>query len=189
MLVSLLELIVGPMFSGKTTRLIDRYNDAKLNCTDDEILVINHVIDSQRYKNNSVVSHNGIEIPAISITKLSEATEQVKTNKYLRHIFINEGQFFEDLREWVIDILDTTDIWIIICGLDSDFKREKFGQMWDLIPHAHYVNKLYGKCNECPGNSIFTHRISQEEGQVVVGTINYIPVCRECYVKLNPNTF
>ena len=185
-MVSLLELIVGPMFSGKTTRLIDRYNDAKLNCTDDEILVINHVIDSQRYKNNKVVSHNGIEIPAISIAKLSEATEQVKMNKYLRHIFINEGQFFEDLKEWVINVLDTTDIWVIICGLDSDFKREKFGQLWDLIPHAHSVNKLYGKCNNCPCTSIFTHRVSQDQGQLVVGTSNYIPVCRECYVKLNP---
>ena len=148
--MSLLELIIGPMFSGKTTLLIKRYNDIKLNNTDDKILVINHIIDSKRYTN------------------------------------INEGQFFEDLQEWVINILDTTNINIIICGLDSDYKRCKFGQIWELVPHANYINKLHGTCNNCTNASIFTHRVTDDKGQVVVGTCNYIPLCRKCYAKLNP---
>ena len=184
--MSLLELIIGPMFSGKTTRLIKCYNDIKLNHTDDKILVINHIIDSKRYTNNSVVSHNGIEIPAISITKLYEANKQLEINKNLQYIFINEGQFFEDLQEWVINILDTTNINIIICGLDSDYKRCKFGKIWELVPHANYINKLHGTCNNCTNASIFTHRVTDDKGQVVVGTCNYIPLCRKCYVKLNP---
>ena len=183
--MSVLEIIIGPMFSGKTTRLIERYNDIKFNHTDDKILVINHIIDSQRYKNNSVVSHNGIEIPAISISKLIDANQELTDNKSIEYILINEAQFFEDLLEWVINILDNTHISIIICGLDSDYKREKFGQIWDLFPHANSINKLQGKCNNCFNPSIFTHRVTEDKGQVVVGTCNYIPVCRKCYNKLN----
>ena len=82
--------------------------------------------------------------------------------------------------------MDTTDINIIICALDSDYKREKFGQIWELIPHAHYINKLYGICNNCVNTSIFTHRVTPDKKQVIVGIYNYIPVCRKCYTKLNP---
>ena len=183
--MSLMELIIGPMFSGKTTQLIRRYNDIKMTNSDNKLLVINHIIDSQRYKNNSVVSHDGVEIPSLSITKLSEANQIIETNKILEYIFINEGQFFEDLHQWVTNILETTNINIIICGLDSDYKREKFGQIWNLIPHANQIDKLCGTCSNCSNKSIFTHRITEDKGQVVVGTVNYIPVCRRCYTKLN----
>ena len=183
--MSLMELIIGPMFSGKTSQLIKRYNDIKMTNTDNKLLVINHIIDSHRYKNNSVVSHDGVEIPSLSITKLSEANEIIETNKILEYIFINEGQFFEDLHKWVTNILETTNINIIICGLDSDYKREKFGQIWNLIPHANHIDKLCGTCSNCSNKSIFTHRITEDKGQVVVGTVNYIPVCRTCYTKLN----
>ena len=183
--MSSLELIIGPMFSGKTTELINRYNTLKINNSDDKILLINHLIDSQRYKHNSIVSHNGIEIPAISITKLGEANKEIEINKNICYILINEGQFFEDLYEWVINILDNTHISIIICGLDSDYRRMKFGKIWNLFPHANNIYKLSGKCNNCSNLSIYTHRISHDDKQVVVGTINYIPLCRTCYIKQN----
>ena len=183
--MSTLQLVIGPMFAGKTSLLIERYNDALLYCSSDEILVINHVFDSYRYKNNKVVSHDGIEISAISINKLCEIDNLIGEN--IKYIFINEGQFFEDLYRWTTNILNTTNIQILICGIDSDYKQEKIGEMWNLIPHAHYIDKIYGKCNNCTSNSLYTHRIieNSENNQVVIGSTNYIPLCRKCYNQAN----
>ena len=70
---------------------------------------------------------------------------------------------------------------VVICGLDSDFKREKFGDMWDLIPYSDCLVKLKGTCNDCSMPSLFTFRITNEKGQEVIGVENYIPLCRKCY--------
>tara|TARA_Y100000591_G_scaffold269706_2_gene244310 strand:+ start:2022 stop:2672 length:651 start_codon:yes stop_codon:yes gene_type:complete len=210
-----LELIIGPMFSGKTTKLIERYheiqNQLKINKTntlrsivnhitidtppiesidkifDDKddnqnyILTINHIIDKQRYPENKIVSHDREEIPCISIENLSN----IKISKYTRYILINEAQLFKNLKSWIINLMNTTDINFILCGLDSDYKIGKFGELLDLIPYATSVIKLQGKCSECQNPSLFTHRLTNECEQVVIGTTNYIPVCRKCYVKLN----
>ena len=73
----------------------------------------------------------------------------------------------------------------MLCGLDSDFKREKFGEILDLVPHANKITKMNGKCSRCYNKSIFTHRVSNETEQEVIGIDNYIPVCRQCYINLN----
>lgn len=183
--MSSLELIIGPMFSGKTTLLINKYNDIKKEFSTNDILIINHLVDSNRYKENYIVSHNKIEIPAMSFSNLSQIDNYLNNNHTVKYILINEGQFFENLSKWVINILDTTKINLIICGLDSDFKRDKFGTLLELIPHADIINKVKGKCNYCSNSSIYTHRLIQDSRQVVVGINEYIPLCRECYNKLN----
>ena len=65
------------------------------------------------------------------------------------YIFINEAQFFTNLKNWVITIVERYNKNVILCGLDSDFKREKFGEILDLIPHAHKITKLNGTCTQC----------------------------------------
>ena len=103
----------------------------------------------------------------------------------VEYIFINEAQFFKDLKSWVLFQVETCNKNVILCGLDSDYKREKFGEILDLIPHANKITKLYGNCSKCDNESIYTHRISNEINQEVIGTDNYIPVCRTCYNSLN----
>jgi len=99
-------------------------------------------------------------------------------------ILINEGQFFSDLFEFVNKLL-VEGKKVYVCGLDGDFERKKFGTMLDLIPLCDKVNKLSSLCSLCrdgtPG--IFSMRLTQETQQTVVGSENYIPVCRECYEK------
>ena len=74
---------------------------------------------------------------------------------------------------------------IYVCGLDGDFERKKFGQILDLIPLCDKVNKLTSLCSICKNGTlgIFSKRISSEKEQTVVGSDNYIPVCRKCYEK------
>ena len=97
-------------------------------------------------------------------------------------ILINEGQFFTDLYEIVIDMLNHNKK-IYICGLDCDFERKKFGYILDLIPLCDKVNKLTSLCSLCKDGTpaIFSMRLSNEKEQTIVGTDNYIPVCRKCY--------
>jgi thymidine kinase len=173
-----LELIIGPMFSGKTNLLISRYKEIN-NTTNTNILVINYYKDT-RYGTDSVISHDGETIPANNISLISTVNNLIETNNF-NYIFINEGQFFPDLKESVISLIERYSINVVICGLDSDYKQEKFGQIWDLIPHADKVIKLQGKCNNCSNKSLFTHRLSNEVTQEVIGTHNYIPLCRSCY--------
>ena len=181
-----LELIIGPMFSGKTKLLISRYYEISNN-KNNFILVINYYKDT-RYSVDSIVSHDGESIPAINISLLSiinslfEISQSSEINLY-NYIFINEGQFFPDLKESVITLIERYNKNVVICGLDCDYKQEKFGQIWDLIPHADSIIKLQGKCNNCSNKSLFTHRLSNESIQEVIGTRNYIPLCRNCYIN------
>ena len=73
---------------------------------------------------------------------------------------------------------------VVICGLDGDFKRIKFGRLCDLIPLSDSIIKLHAKCN-CGKDAIFSHRITNEVAQVVIGSSNYIPLCRTCYLNIN----
>ena len=180
-----LNLIIGPMFSGKTELLIERYNDS--NKKNFISRAFNYYKDT-RYGDNKIVSHDGTSINSVNIDRLSElfVGENFETVEHpYTHIFINEAQFFPDLKESVIRLVEYYHKHVVICGLDSDFKREKFGNMWDLIPHADKLTKLYGKCNNCSGKSLFTHRISCEKEQEVIGNKNYIPLCRICYIMKN----
>ena len=72
---------------------------------------------------------------------------------------------------------------IYVCGLDGDFERKKFGQILDLIPLCDKVSKLTSLCSICKNGTpgIFSKRITTEKKQTVVGSDNYIPVCRNCY--------
>ena len=187
-----IKMIIGPMFSGKTSKLIDLYNEEKYHIKQiynieqkDSILAINYDKDI-RYGENIIASHDGEEINCISINDLDELSYYEAEKKLLisaEYIFINEAQFFKNLKDWVLNQVENHNKNIILCGLDSDFKRNKFGEILDLIPHADSLIKLYGSCStsNCKEKSLYTYRLSSETNQEVIGTNNYIPVCRKCY--------
>ena len=105
-------------------------------------------------------------------------------------ILINEGQFFADIVEWVKEMVDERKIKVYICGLDGDFKREKFGNLLELIPFCDKVTKLSALCGRCKDGTqaIFTHRYlsTNSQEQVLIGEKDhYIPVCRKCYIYFN----
>ena len=136
-----LEIILGPMFSGKTTLLIQHYK--KFSYIGKNVAVVNYV-DDVRYHESLLSTHDKIMIPCIFAKTLQE-----------------------------------------LCGLDGDFQRNKFGKLLDLIPYANNVTKLNSLCALCKNGKagLFSHRISSETSQVVIGSDNYKPVCRLCYQK------
>jgi thymidine kinase len=184
---SYLEIIIGPMFSGKTSELLEIYKKCKF--CNIPVSIINHATD-QRYHDSMISSHDKIMAPCIQSNKLNDIwniNAEDKQNKILREsavILINEGQFFDDLYEVVIDMLNNNKK-VYICGLDGDFERVKFGQILDLIPLCDNVHKLKSLCSLCKDGTpgIFSMRLTNEKEQIVVGSDNYIPVCRKCYTN------
>jgi thymidine kinase len=191
--VSYLELFIGPMFSGKTSKIVEIYKQCMF-CSI-PVAVINHSID-KRYDNTLLSTHDKVMIPCIQTNKLKDiwnydATPDVVLTRLddsvklinADVILINEGQFFEDLLPAVEHMLEHNKK-IYISGLDGDFERKKFGQILDLIPLCDKVTKMTSLCGLCKDGTagIFSKRITLEKEQTVVGSNNYIPVCRSCYM-------
>ncbi len=179
-----LEIAIGPMFASKTSWLIAKYKQYTVYTT--KILVINYFADT-RYSDTCLTTHDKVEIPCVQTDKLS--------NVYVNHdevdiILINEGQFFEDIVPWVQNMVDHYGKQIYICGLDGDYKRERFGTLLDLVPMCDKVTKLTALCGLCKDGTraIFTHRTSSSKEQVLIGEKDsYMPVCRKCYNNLQNN--
>jgi len=192
-----LELIIGPMYSGKTSKLLEVYKQCKF--CDISVCVINHSLD-KRYHDSMLSSHDKAMIPCLNIENIYDLWfndgeidlikfANNKNHKLIRNshvILINEGQFFKGLHTVVHDMLKNNKI-IYICGLDGDFERKKFGEILDLIPLCDNVTKLTSLCSLCKNGTlgIFSMRITNEKEQTVIGSDNYLPVCRNCYDKKN----
>ena len=183
-----LEIILGPMFSSKTTTLLEIYKQCVF--CNIPVSIINHIAD-KRYHETMVSTHDKLTAPCLQATKLNDIWglngSGGDAHALLRGsavILINEGQFFPDLEEFV-KILLTNDKKVYVCGLDGDFERKKFGQILNLIPLCDKVTKLTSLCSVCKNGApgIFSKRITLETEQTVVGSDNYIPVCRKCYNK------
>lgn len=185
-----LELIVGPMFSGKTTKLIEIYNEKCEKYGKEKCLAINYELD-RRYSNEAkIVSHDHLSIDCYSLYDLAEFLDNKKTQNIILnsdYIFINEAQFFPNLLEQILFIKNKLNKHIILCGLDLDFKRNKFGELMDLFAYANKVYKLTGKCNtkDCYEPSEFSHRIIKFDNQLLIGNDCYVPLCKKCYENIN----
>ena len=176
-----LELIIGPMFSGKSTRVIEicnRYESIGKN-----VLNITHIIDN-RYGDGVISSHNKIQKKATCIDRLMQL---ITSENYIKSeiILIEEGQFFSDLVEFVKLSVDIDKKHVIVAGLNGDYKRERFGDILELIPMAENVEMLTAFCKKCNDGTLahFTKRIIVDKHtQTLVGSDDlYIPVCRFHY--------
>lgn len=180
-----LELILGPMFSGKTSTLKKIY-DQCMYCNI-PVMVINYEADNRYCDASFMSTHDKIMIPCVKGVSISEILEVNKEKlNDSEVILINEGQFFKDIDQ-VIHLVETLHKRVYICGLDGDFKKNKIGSLIDLIPHCDNVYKLKSLCSECrDGKSgLFSYRITNETDQVVIGVENYKPVCRGCFERLS----
>jgi len=178
-----LEIFIGPMFSGKTSKLIDLYK--QYSFCNISTAVINHSSDT-RYDNTMLSTHDKIMIPCIQTCKLNDIHGEIQDADV---ILINEGQFFDDLYSFVIDMLKKNKK-VYVSGLDGDFERKKFGQILDLIPLCDKVTKMTSLCSLCKNGTpgLFSMRLTKEKEQMLIGSSNYIPVCRLCYENSNSSS-
>tara|TARA_Y100000389_G_C17437278_1_gene506311 strand:- start:434 stop:1003 length:570 start_codon:yes stop_codon:yes gene_type:complete len=175
-----LSIILGCMYSGKTSKLISIYKHNLI--AEIPTCVINYIEDT-RYDPTLMTTHDGNKIPCLRVNKIydifSDNAELLKSKKCF---IINEGQFFDDLYDVVKLLVTEHDKIVYVGGLDGDFKMNKFGQILDLIPLCDKVEKLTAICRICKKTASFTKRIIKSNEQKIIGSSDiYIPVCRKCH--------
>lgn len=175
-----LELFIGPMFSGKTSKLIDIYNSIE---DKSKVLIINHNLDD-RYGRNKIITHDKKEAPCIEMENLYELYNIKEDFEKYDYFLINEGQFFEDLLVMINMLVEKHKKKVYVCGLDGDYKRDPIGDILKLVSFCDRVEKLHGKCSYCDKKAIFTNRTSVEDKQIIIGGEEiYRPLCRICFLK------
>ncbi|VDN44939.1 unnamed protein product, partial [Gongylonema pulchrum] len=152
-----IEVIFGPMFSGKTTELLRRRRRHAL--ANRSCKVVKYAGDT-RYSDCMVTTHDQIMQDAISASRIEDVFEELLKNKV---VLIDEGQFFPDIVEYS-ELLANLGKIVIVSSLDGDFKREEFqSKILDLCSLAEDVVKLKAVCTECSNDASFTCRISSEK--------------------------
>jgi thymidine kinase len=174
-----IEVIVGSMFSGKTEELIRRLNRAKI--AKQKVEIFKPQIDV-RYSEEEVVSHNSNSIHS---TPVENSANILLLSSNVDVVGIDEAQFFDDNLAEVCDQLANQGIRVIVAGLDMDFRGKPFGPIPSLMARAEYVTKVHAVCMRCGNLANYSHRLSEEEGLVLLGEKQeYEPLCRACYQKI-----
>lgn len=181
-----LDLVIGCMFSGKTTELMRRIRMTQVITND--ILIINHSLDD-RYTTNAVCSHDDEEI-ATTFT-CSRLVPLLRTKEYeqCQFIFIDEAQFFDDLIQFATVSVDQHKKKVTICGLDGDYDRKPFGSILHLIPLCDSITKKKSFCVRCKNGkeAIFSKNIQtniETNTNIIIGSGDiYKPLCRMHYLE------
>ncbi len=180
-----LDLILGCMWSGKSTKLLSLYKKYKLS--EYNPIIINY----SEIKNDDDVmnTHDNQTIDCLYVSKLSDIYNINNTSSHFidnhKTLLINEGQFFPDIYEWCSHMVNKKHKVIHIAALDGDFKTKGFDNILKLLPQADSFQKLTAICTICKDGTpaIFTHRTSDNTQRILFDACEYTPLCRKCYNK------
>lgn len=177
-----LSIIMGNMFSGKTSELIRRLK--RYSVLDKKIIVINSSRDT-RSSHDVLKTHDNVNFPCIKVENISHCFIHPEFCE-ADVVAIDEAQFFKNLKDFICTCLFLKKT-VIIAGLDGDYKQQKFGEIIDCIPIACEVVKLSALCMDCkdgtPGP--FTKRICRSDSlELIGGDESYKAVCREHLTRM-----
>jgi thymidine kinase len=177
-----LEVICGPMFSGKSEEMIRRLRRAEI--AGQRVVILKPRIDD-RYDATDIVSHAGARMRAVPVTSADEVLERAEGFEV---VGIDEVQFLEETVVEHALALANRGVRVVVAGLDQDFRRLPFGPMPDLLSYAEFVDKLQAVCHRCGGPATTTQRLvdgrpAPYSGEtVVVGAAEqYEARCRGCH--------
>lgn len=181
-----LSIIVGPMFSGKSSQLLSIIHKYKAIST--PMFIITSVYDTRYAKDARIVNHCLESFPAdIAVASLNSI---LLNKKFLEAsvIIIEEAQFYEDLVPFVLECVDVFEKTVIVAGLDGDVHRKPFGKILELIPYCDSIIKTKAYCKHCSDGTeaIFSSR--KEASALVVdvgGADKYESLCRAHYLAYN----
>jgi len=187
-----LDIILGTMFSGKTTYLLSKI--AKLAELNYSILYINIEFDTR--SENIFSTHNPFFDTHVDFVKkesINKNVQMIKSKKLIDLdvskydvVIVDESHFFDDLVDFVNNCLDSNK-FVIVSGLIADFKGNKFGKTLDLVPICSNIKRLHAYCSECARNkkcsiAIYSKKINKCRKSIDIGgSEKYIPVCRYHY--------
>jgi len=177
-----LEVICGPMFSGKSEEMIRRLRRAEI--AGQRVVILKPHIDD-RYDATDVVSHAGARMRAVPVASAEDVAARASGFDV---VGIDEVQFLEHAIVGHALELASNGVRVVVAGLDQDFRRLPFGPMPELLSHAEFVDKLQAVCHRCGGPATTTQRLvdglpAPYSGEtVVVGAAEqYEARCRDCH--------
>jgi len=149
-----LEIIAGPMFSGKSEELIRRVRRAQI--ARQRVQVFSHALDT-RYGDNQVRSHDGGALAAIPVSGSGEL--EARLDPEAEVVAVDEVQFMDEGIGRLAERLVAGGTRVILAGLDTDFRGEPFGPMPQLLARADRIEKLEAVCVICGDPAQRTQRL------------------------------
>ena len=172
-----LEVISGPMFSGKSEELIRRVIRYQLARVPTQ--TFKPELDT-RYADKKVVSHSNLSVEAEPVNDSAQLLSAVNDRTIV--VGIDEGQFFDIGLVEVATLLASAGKQVIVAGLDLDYLGRPFEPIPSLMLRAEYVTKSLAVCHRCGGPGLFTQRVVESDELVVLGATDaYEARCRRCY--------
>ena len=174
-----LEVICGPMFSGKSEELIRRVKRALI--ARQKVQVFKPAIDD-RYDLSAVASHSQQKLDAVPVRDSADIRRNLAADTEV--VAFDEAQFMDEGTVALCDELADRGVRVIVAGLDQDYTSAPFGIMPVLLATAEYVSKLQAICVVCGALASRTNRLVHRGGQVLVGAAEaYDARCRHCHQK------
>lgn len=197
-----LVIFTGPMFSGKTTSLINSYKFSKVSSEEkiafkylkdkryiDNKDIVNINTDSNDDLVGNILTHNKNNISAHYIEKCKDINEYITDN--IKEIYIDEGQFFNDIYKWYTIICNSLNNIesIYISGLNYDYKGNIFNSEFNRLieiknPYVE-IHKLQSKCYKCNCNADYSILLNEEQrnlmdNNILIGDDSvYQPACKQ----------
>jgi thymidine kinase len=173
-----IEVICGPMFSGKSEELIRRVTRSRIARV--PVQTFKPSLDI-RFSDGEVVSHSLMKMDAIPVSGSDELLRAVDDATLV--VGVDEGQFFDLGLVDVAERLADAGKQVIVAGLDTDYMRRPFEPIPTLSGRAEFVTKMLAVCHRCGGPGLFTQRIVRSDDLVVLGAEgSYEARCRACYL-------
>ena len=172
-----IEVVSGPMFSGKSEELIRRLRRAAI--ARQRLQVFKPGIDD-RYSVSDVVSHSQWRVPSEAVQHSDEILKRLDPRTEV--VGVDEAQFFDDGLPRVCSHLAQLGKRVIVAGLDMDYRGVPFGPMPVLLALAEKVDKVAAICTRCGAPASYTQRLTTDQAQVVVGASGvYEARCPRCH--------
>jgi thymidine kinase len=179
------------MFAGKTTRLMDIACQHNHN----DVLVVKHASDVRYGSQELLYTHSSRTLPCVVVSTLQDIVDY-ESYAEKRYIFIDEGQFFDDLAEFCARACESGGKHIHIAALNGDAYRRAFPSISEIAPLVDSVTTLYARCHRCadPSTSValFSYRKPADNmtcglGPDVGAADKYEALCRYHYIVATTN--
>jgi thymidine kinase len=175
-----LEVVIGPMFSGKSTYALSYVR--RQRAIGKKVLIVKPNIDKRYSKEDVLITHDQDQIPCMMWDIEYELNPSLPLFLNSDSIVIEEAQFLKGLQNAVMWLLKAYKKDILVVGLDGDALQKPFGEILDCIPWATHVTRLNAYCSICRDGTIgsYTKRKNPENitEQICVGGADmYDAVC------------
>ncbi len=179
-----LELITGPMYSGKTSELIRRINRAEVG--EQKVKCFKPVVDN-RYTETEIGSHNGETVDALLVDDSLQIVSHVKETDDV--VVVDEANFFDGRLIGNLQSLANDGYRVIVAGTDQTFRGTPFHPVDGLMAVADRVDKLQAVCQRCGDDASMNQRLGpdgepvrvEEQTVKVGGNDIYEARCRDCH--------